>query len=189
LCTILDGYSRYIVHWEIRETMTEVDVETILQRGHEAIPGAAPRIISDNGPQFVAREFKEFIRFCGMTQVRTSPYYPQSNGKVESWHKTIKRECIRPLTPLSLEDARRIVAGFVNEYNTVRLHSGIGYVTPQARLEGRDQQILAERRRKLAAARLTRDRAQHPTSTERAFECAQSGQPEPAQVTSVPVVA
>jgi len=189
LCTILDGYSRYIVHWEIRETMTEADVETILQRGREAVPGAAPRIISDNGPQFVAREFKEFIRFCGMTHVRTSPYYPQSNGKVESWHKTIKRECIRPFTPLSLEDARRIVSDFVNEYNTVRLHSGIGYVTPQARLEGREQQILAERRRKLAAARLNRARAQHPAPTEMALASAQSGQPEPDQVASVPVVA
>jgi len=159
LCTILDGYSRTIVHWEIREAMTEADIETILQRGREAFPGVTPRIISDNGPQFVARDFKEFVRLCGMTHVRTSPYYPQSNGKVESWHKTVKRECIRPLTPLSLADARRIVAGFVHKYNTVRLHSGIGYVTPQSRLEGRDQQIVAERRRKLAAARQVREMA------------------------------
>lgn len=159
LCTILDGYSRYIVHWEIREQMTEADVETILQRAHEAFPGVTPRLISDNGPQFVAREFKEFVRFCGMTHVRTAPYYPQSNGKVESWHKTVKRECIRPLTPLNLADARRIVAGFVREYNDNRLHSGIGHVTPQARLEGRAQQIQAERRRKLAAARQTREQA------------------------------
>ena len=88
LCTILDGYSRYIGHWEIREAMTEADIETILQRGREAFPGMTPRIISDNGPQFVARDFREFVRLCGMTyvavysdtHVRTSPYYPQSNG-------------------------------------------------------------------------------------------------------------
>jgi len=189
LCTILDGYSRYIVHWEIRDTMTEADVETILQRGREAVPGAAPRIISDNGPQFVAREFKEFIRLCGMTHVRTSPYYPQSNGKVESWHKTIKRECIRPLTPLCLEDARRIVSDFVNEYNRMRLHSGIGYVTPQARLEGRDQQILVERRRKLAAARIARETVHRQVSTEGATERPPFDQPEPALMASVPVVA
>jgi len=85
---------------EIRETMTEADVEAILQRAREAFSGARPRIISDNGPQFVARDFKAFVRLCGMTHVRTSPYYPQSNGKIESWHKTVKRECIRPLTPL-----------------------------------------------------------------------------------------
>jgi len=160
LCSILDGYSRYIVHWEIRESMTEADVETILQRAHEAFPEAKPRIISDNGPQFVARDFKAFVRMCGMTHVRTSPFYPQSNGKIESWHKTLKRECIRPGTPLNLDDATRIVGYYVKEYCQVRLHSGIGYVTPRDRLEGRDQFIWAERRRKLAGARLAR-RAAH----------------------------
>src|ERR1700693_4470475 len=60
--------------------------------------------ISDNGPQFIARDFREFIRISGMTHVRASPYYPQSNGKLERWHKSLKRECIRERTPLSLED-------------------------------------------------------------------------------------
>src|SRR6202007_3059769 len=127
LCSILDGCSRYIVHWEIRETMTEVDVEQIIQRARERFPGEAPRIISDNGPQFVARDFKEFIRICGMTHVKTSPYYPQSNGKMERWFKTLKGGCIRVKTPLSLHDARRVVTNYVEYYNTVRLHSAIGY--------------------------------------------------------------
>ena len=156
LCGILDGYSRYIVHWEIRESMTEADVETTLQRAREAFPEAKPRIISDNGPQFVARDFKAFVRMCGMTHVRTSPYYPQSNGKIERWYKTLKQDCIRPQTPLSLADARRIVARFVKEYNEVRLHSAIGYITPRDRLEGRGEQIWAARKRKLAAARQER---------------------------------
>jgi putative transposase len=90
LCSILDGYSRYLVHWEIRERMTELEVGTILQRAHEQFPEARPRIISDNGPQFIAWEFKQFIHLCWMSHVRTSPYYPQSNGKVERWHKSIK---------------------------------------------------------------------------------------------------
>jgi len=85
--------SRYIVHWEIRESMTEAEIETIIQRARERHPDARPRIISDNGPQFIAKDFKEFIRICGMTHVRTSPYYPQSNGKIERWHKTLKGEC------------------------------------------------------------------------------------------------
>jgi transposase InsO family protein len=80
LCSILDGCSRYIVHWEIRETMKEEEVQTIIQRGREKFPGEAPRIISDNGPPFIAKDFKEFIRLCGRTPVRTSPYYPQSKG-------------------------------------------------------------------------------------------------------------
>ena len=153
LCSILDGYSRFIVHWEIRDKMEEIDVETILQRAREKFPDARPRIISDNGPQFVAKDFKEFIRIAGMTHVRTSPYYPQSNGKIERWHKTLKGECIRVQVPLSLEDARRLVTDYVEHYNTVRLHSAIGYVTPQDKLLGNDAAIHAERDRKLAEAR------------------------------------
>ena len=76
---MLDGFSRYIVHWDIRESMKEPDVELIVQKALECFPGERPRIISDNGPQFIARDFKEFIRLAGMTHVRTSPYYPQSN--------------------------------------------------------------------------------------------------------------
>jgi putative transposase len=156
LCSLLDGYSRFIVHWELRESMTEADVETIIQRARERFPGERPRIISDNGPQFIAKDFKEFIRICGMTHVRTSPYYPQSNGKIERWHKTLKGECIRVQTPLSLEDARRLVTEFVAHYNEVRLHSAIGYVAPADQLAGRAPAILAERDRKLEEARQRR---------------------------------
>jgi transposase InsO family protein len=156
LCSILDGFSRYIVHWDIRESMTEADVEIILQCARERFPDAKPRIISDNGPQFISKDFKEFIRISGMTHVKTSPYYPQSNGKLERYHKTIKGTCIRVQTPLSLEDAKRIVAAFVDHYNTRRLHSAIGYVTPKDELQGRAEAILAERDAKLAAARQAR---------------------------------
>ncbi len=156
LCSVLDGFSRYIVHWEIREAMKERDIEIILQRGREAFPNVRPRIISDNGPQFIANDFKAFIRICGMTHVRTSPYYPQSNGKIERWHKSLKTECIRRQTPLTLDDARRAVAGFVTHYNTKRLHSAIGYVAPRDKLEGRAETIHAERDRRLAAARESR---------------------------------
>ena len=153
LCSLLDGCSRYLVHWEIRESMTEQDVETIVQRAREKFPGAKPRIISDNGPQFIAKDFKEFIRIAGMTHVRTSPYYPQSNGKLERFHRTIKHDCIRQKTPLSLDEARRVVGEFVVHYNTVRLHSAIGYVTPQDQLSGLAPEIFTERDRKLAEAR------------------------------------
>ena len=153
LCSLLDGCSRFTVHWELRESMTEADVEQIVQRAREQFPGVTPRIISDNGPQFIARDFKEFIRLCGMTPVKTSPYYPQSNGKIERWHRILKEECIRPGTPLTPEDARRIVGKFVAHHNTIRLHSAIGYLTPKDKLEGREQEIFAARDRKLEAAR------------------------------------
>jgi putative transposase len=165
LCSLLDGCSRYLVHWEIRESMTEADVETIVQRAREKFPDAKPRIISDNGPQFIAKDFKEFIRVAGMTHVRTSPYYPQSNGKLERYHRTIKHDCIRQKTPLSLDDARRVVGEFVVHYNTVRLHSAIGYVTPQDMLSGLAPEIFAERDRKLAEARERRAAKRRAEST------------------------
>ena len=156
LCSVLDGCSRYVVHWDLRESMTEADVEIILERAKEKYPEAKPRIISDNGPQFIARDFKEFIRVSGMTHVRTSPYYPQSNGKLERWHQSVKSECIRPLTPLTLEDARRLIQRYVDYYDGVRLHSAIGYVTPADRLVGRQAEIHAARDRKLEQARQLR---------------------------------
>ena len=120
------------------------------------IPDAKPRIISDNGPQFIAKDFKEFIRISGMTHVRTSPYYPQSNGKLERWHKSLKSECLRPGVPLTPEDARRLIQRYVEHYNTVRLHSAIGFVTPADLLAGRRDEIHAARDRKLEQARQQR---------------------------------
>ena len=101
----------------------------------------------------MARDFKEFIRIAGMNHVRTSPGYPQSNGKLERWHKSLKSECIRPGTPLTREDALRLIQTYVDYYNAVRLHSAIGYVTPLAMLAGRQAEIHAARDRKLEEAR------------------------------------
>jgi putative transposase len=158
LCSVLDGYSRFMVHGEIRESMREADVEIVLQRARETFPGVTPRIISDNGPQFISKDFKEFIRVSGMSHVRTRPFYPQSNGKIERWHGVLKSECIRPKVPLSLEEARRVVGEFVTHYNDTRLHSAIGFVTPRQKLEGQEARIFAERNQKLALARENRRR-------------------------------
>jgi transposase InsO family protein len=163
LTTVLDGFSRFIVHWELRESMKEAEIELVLQRALEKFPGAKPRIISDNGPQFLARDFKEFIRLVGATHVRTSPYYPQSNGKIERWHGSLKRECIRPSCPASLEEARQRIAGFIEHYNTVRLHAALGYITPADQLAGLAQVIHDERDRKLEEARQRRQQARLAT--------------------------
>lgn len=153
LCSVLDGATRFLVHWELRERMTTADVEVVLQRAREQYPDAHPRIISDNGPQFIARDFKAFIRMAGMTHVRTSPYYPQSNGKLERYHQTLKVTTIRPKAPASVEEARRLVTTFVEYYNHQRLHSAIGFITPADMLAGRADEIWAARDQKLEAAR------------------------------------
>ena len=153
LASVLDGCSRAIVEWSLREAMKESDIEILLEAAKEKHPKARPRVISDNGPQFIAADFKEFIRISGMTHVRTSPYYPQSNGKLERWHKSLKNECIRPGVPLTLDDAQRLIGRYVEHYNGERLHSAIGFVTPADMLAGRREEIHAARDRKLEAAR------------------------------------
>jgi len=82
-----------------------------------------------------------------------SPYYPQSNGKLERWHKTLKGECVRPGSPLSLQEARELVEKYIQHYNEKRLHSAIGYVTPMDKLEGRENKISQQRDKKLEEAR------------------------------------
>lgn len=156
LISVLDGYSRYLVHWELRESMTTGDVEIVLQRALERFPEENPRVISDNGSAFIARDFKVFIREAGMTHVRTSPYYPQSNGKIERWQRTIKADALRRHQPSTVEGARKVIEEFVVHYNEVRLHSAIGYVTPATMLAGLESEVWNERDRKLEAAREAR---------------------------------
>jgi putative transposase len=80
-----------IIHWEMAMTMKEPHIELALQRAKECPPKARPSLIRDNGPQFIAQDFKQFIRLAGMRHVPTSPYYPQSNGKMERWFVSAKR--------------------------------------------------------------------------------------------------
>lgn len=156
LCGVLDGCSRSVLAWDIRPTMREADAEIVVQRAREAHPGARPRVISDQGAQFKSREFKRFITLWEASHVLTSPYYPQSNGKLERFHKTLKEQAIHPKTPLTIEDAKRVTGDFIDYYNSTRLHSAIGYIAPHDRLAGRHDQIHAERDKKLEAARLSR---------------------------------
>lgn len=158
LVTVMDGYSRAILSWDLKPHMTQEDAQIVLQKAREKFPNKKPRIISDNGPQFVSRDFKAFINICDMTHVKTSPYYPQSNGKLERWHGSLKKEGIRPNSPLDSDDAWRIIDRYVIDYNTVRLHSSIGYVPPMLRLEGKDHELLAQRKQKLKVAAEQRQR-------------------------------
>ena len=154
--TIIDGYSRYIPHWEIHESMTEKRIELILEKAKEMFPGVTPRIISDNGPQFISKDFKEYIKLSGMTHVRTTPYYPQSNGKVERVQKTIKQQSIRKKAPTSVEEARGDVKTYIDHYNNERLHSSIGYIAPIDMLNGKEKEIKEEREKKIENAKISR---------------------------------
>jgi putative transposase len=163
LILVLDGYSRYIVGWDLRPQMTEQDVEIAVQKAREAFPAATPRLISDNGSQFIAKEFKHFLGLVGMTHTTTSPYYPQSNGKLERCNKTIK-DYLRTNYLADFADGYRLIGEFIVYYNSERLHSAIGYVAPAAKLARREQAIFQEREAKLQAARAARQ-AQRQANT------------------------
>jgi putative transposase len=150
--TVMDGYSRMIVHHELRRSMKQYDVQITLQRAVEKYPDARPVLISDNGKQFLAKEFKEFLRFCGLRHVQTSPHYPQSNGKMERFYGTIKSEAIRRQSYLSIEDARNQIERYIKYYNEKRLHSSIYYLTPKDVFEENMEKKLKKRQRKLYLA-------------------------------------
>ena len=121
--------------------MKEADVERLVERARELHPGVTPRIISDNGPQFVAGDFKPYIGLTGMTHVRTAPHHPQPKGKIERWHRTLNTDAVRPTAPGPLDEAHRVVAASAEHYNTRRFHSVIDDVTPADRLEGHQETI------------------------------------------------
>lgn len=153
LVAIIDGYSRYTVHHDLRAAMEEKDVELVVQKALDKFAAQRPRIISDRGSQFVAKDFKQFIRYAGLVHTFTSVGYPQSNGKIERLFRTVKADCIRRRSFLSIEDARKQIDEFIWYYNHKRLHSSIGYVTPFDKLIGRDKETIEIREKKLEKAR------------------------------------
>jgi len=157
LVCVLDGYSRSIIHWDIRESMQDLDIHLVQQAAVEKHPDKAPRFITDRGSQFSGREFKGFIKQHGLTHVMTSPYYPQSNGKLERFHYSIKNECIRKRVPFDLEQAKRVVTEYIRYYNQERLHSAISYITPMDKLNGNEKAIFEIRDQRLEKARRERN--------------------------------
>jgi putative transposase len=150
--SVLDGYSRYSLHHELRLTMTELDAELIVQKALDKYPNAKPKVISDNGSQYKSREFRKFIREAELAHTKTSPAYPQSNGKIERFHRSYNEECIETKSMLSLNDLRNQTEQWVNYYNTQRAHSSLYYLTPEDFLTGRADEKLKIREDKVKQA-------------------------------------
>lgn len=159
LVSVIDGFSRFIVHHELRTNMRELDVQLVLQQALEKFPDCKPRIISDNGSQFISRDFAAFLKFKGLEHVRTSVAYPQSNGKIERFHRTINQEHLKVASHIDLEDAKLQVDKFISFYNTKRLHSSLFYLTPLDFLSGSVDDKLRLRDQKLSQAKMKRELA------------------------------
>ena len=158
LMTVLDGFSRKVLHHELRANMTEADVEIVMQRTLELYPDAKGNLITDNGSQYISKDFKVFIKDSGLNHIRTSVAYPQSNGKIERFHRTIKSEKIRVSSFVDIKDARDQINNYITEYNGERLHSAIDYLTPNDVFNGLKERRLAERKIKLDNARIARSK-------------------------------
>lgn len=156
LISVIDGYSRYIVHHELRTNMQEYDVQITLQRALEKYPSVKPRLITDNGSQYISKDFAEYLKFVGLQHIRTSIAYPQSNGKIERYHRTIHQECLATKSLINLDDAIVQIDNFINYYNTKRLHSSLFYLTPDDFLNDRITEKLEARITKLKLAKKAR---------------------------------
>ncbi len=154
---ILDGYSRRMLNWKLCKTMEGLNAEILAAQTKELYPEAeSPRLISDNGGQFISKDFEELIVFLKMGHTLTSANHPQSNGKLERFHRTLKSEHVRRAAYVNYEDACIRMSEWIAYYNSQRLHSAILYLTPNDVFYGRAQSRLAERTEKLHTAYINR---------------------------------
>jgi len=152
LITVMDGYSRYILHHELRTHMTEYDVEITIQKAREKYSLENPRLISDNGPQYKSKDFEKYLKEIGLQHIKTSVGYPQSNGKMERFYRTIAEECLSTKSMINIEEARKIISDYIDYYNKNRLHSSLYYLTPDDFLNGRVDERIKEREEKIRTA-------------------------------------
>jgi transposase InsO family protein len=150
LSTVLDDYSRYIISWKLSATMGATDVTETLDQAL-AVTGVEqvqvrhrPRLLSDNGPAYVSGELREYLGDRGMTHTRGAPYHPQTQGKIERWHRTMKNvvKLQHYHFPWELEAALR---DFVGYYNNERYHESLDNVTPADVYFGRQYAVLSAR--------------------------------------------
>jgi putative transposase len=156
LVTVLDGYSRYVVHWELLVSMRAADVRLVIQEALERT-GAKPQVVSDNGTQFTASEFKDLVKRFELEHIRIRTYHPESNGTLERYHRTT-REALAEEELENLSKARELIARWVEHYNERRLHAGLGYLAPAEYYRGDPERRFAERQVKLEQGRRERKR-------------------------------
>lgn len=156
LVTVLDGYSRYVVHWELLTSMRAADVRLVIQQALERT-GAKPQVVSDNGTQFTAGEFKDLVKRFELEHIRIRTYHPESNGTLERYHRTT-REALADDDLRNLSQARELIGRWVEHYNENRLHAGIGYLPPAEYYRGDPEHRFEERRIKLEKGRRERER-------------------------------
>lgn len=159
LIVMLDGYSRYVLDWELLSDMTGDSVATFTQRALDAYPEAAVkkvRIVNDNGSCYISADYRLVLKENGITSIRCAPYHPQTNGKAEACIKIVRNEALRPAAPQCYSEAVAVLQKHFHTYNHHRLHSGIGYLKPIDMFLGNDQNVIQARKQGLLNAKKER---------------------------------
>ncbi len=152
LSTILDDYSRYVIGWKLCGNMRAVDVTDTLDIALAASGCDSakvlhkPRLLSDHGSSYIAADLAEYLEDKGMKHIRGAPMHPQTQGKIERWHQTLKNRILLENDFLEGE-LEAAIAAFIDHYNNNRYHESISNLTPADVYFGRGETILAERRR------------------------------------------
>lgn len=157
LVTVIDAYSRYVVHWELLCTMSAAEVRLVIQVALERT-GAQPQIVSDNGAQFTAADFKHLVRQFELEHIRIRTYHPESNGIIERFHRST-REALAETELVNLSRAKELIGQWVDHYNHTRLHASLHYLPPIVYYASDPEPRLRARSAKLALGR--ERRAQH----------------------------
>jgi len=161
LVTVMDDYSRFILAWELKSDMAACSLIDVVQKavdttGMTDIPVENRTVLlSDNGAGYVSRQFGEYLRLVGVRHIVASPYHPQTNGKIERYHRSLKGE-INQLPYDMPSDLEKAIAAFIEYYNYRRYHEGLGDVTPYDVYTGKHLEIL--RKRKEAKSRTLEER-------------------------------
>lgn len=155
LVTVLDSYSRYIVHWALALSMRAQEIAEVIAMALEKVPGKRPRIVRDNGSQFVAKEWREVMRHFELEEIPIRVRHPESNGRIERYHRSVREEAFGDTEIDNFYRARDLLEEWGGYYNEERLHSALQYLRPVDYYRGNPEALLAERKRKLreAAAR------------------------------------
>ena len=159
LVTVIDAYSRYIVAWDLCWKLMGDAMALVLREALDRAPGATPEVVSDNGSEFVNRDFPTALKAKSLQQIRTWAHHPQSNGTVERYHRTFREEGWRSAQPANYPTAKAVIARWVTHYNTVRLHNALGYLATLTYYRGDPDASFTECRRRLQMARSRRQDA------------------------------
>jgi putative transposase len=152
LVTVLDSYSRYVVHWELALSMRASEVADIIATALEKVPGKRPRIVRDNGSQFVSKDWREVIRHFEIEEIPIRVRHPESNGRIERYHRSVREEGLGDQEKEDYYQARDLLEQWVKHYNQDRLHSALNYLRPVDYYKGNPEALIAVRKNKLTKA-------------------------------------